>query len=322
MSDDSIRKRYLVKLFSSVISGIIGMIMVAIVPKAIGPLAYGQFVYLQQFFTKIIVFLDASSSIAFFTKLSADIERKELIAFYTRYAFSVFSILIIGLYVLESLDIIGYAIPDIEIEYIYLGFIFGFLTWLVQIITKISDAYAVTISIEVIKLTHKILTLMLLVSIIALNYLNLEVYLYFHIACLILFIVWVLFVFIKKRILSLSCFLIEFKKIKEISKEFLIYCSPLFVYTVFSLMSGFFDIWLLQHTSGSIEVGYYGLSYSIAAMCFIFTGAMTPIITREFSKYFKIGNVDIISSLYKKYLRMLYAVAAYFSVFIAFESDQ
>ena len=58
MQEHSLKKRYTIKLFANLISGIIGAILIGIVPKALGPIAYGQFIYLQDFFAKIIGFLD------------------------------------------------------------------------------------------------------------------------------------------------------------------------------------------------------------------------------------------------------------------------
>ena len=94
MPETSLKKRYSTKLFASIVSGLVNMAILAIVPKAIGPVAYGQFVYLQQFISKIINFLDAGSSIAYFTKLSAKPERIELISFYLIYSLIVFSVLL------------------------------------------------------------------------------------------------------------------------------------------------------------------------------------------------------------------------------------
>ena len=99
------------------------------------------------------------------------------------------------------------------------------------------------------------------------------------------------------------------------------FSSPLFVFNIIAIVIGLFDIWLLQKMSGSIETGFYGLAYSIAAMCFLFTGAMTPIITREFSKYYEKKDIQEIKKLFKRYIPMLYSVAAYFGVFISFESE-
>jgi len=99
------------------------------------------------------------------------------------------------------------------------------------------------------------------------------------------------------------------------------FSSSIFVFNIIGIAIGLFDLWLLQHISGSIETGFYGLAYSIAAMCFLFTSAMTPIITREFSKAYENSEIDKIKQLFKKYIPMLYAVSAYFGVFVAFESE-
>ncbi|MUK61351.1 polysaccharide biosynthesis protein [Aliivibrio fischeri] len=321
MKETSLKKRYAIKLFSSIVTGIVGMIMVAIVPKAIGPVAYGQFVYLQQFFTKVINFLDASSSIAFFTKLSANLKRKELITFYSKYVLFVFFVLVVFFFIFNLLGINQYILPGVNSYFISLGLLFGFLTWLTQIFIKISDAYAMTVSVELIKLTHKVLSLVFLICLISYLSLNLTIYFYYHIFILSAFILLMSIFFIKKQVFSWSMLLFDIIEFKKVALEFISYCIPLFAYSTVSLVVGLFDIWLLQNTSGSIETGFYGLSYSLAAMCFIFTGAMTPIITREFSKSFENKDMVTMAALFKRYIPMLYSIAAYFSIFIAFESE-
>ena len=95
----------------------------------------------------------------------------------------------------------------------------------------------------------------------------------------------------------------------------------MYVFNVVAIAISLFDIWLLQRISGSIQMGYYGLSYSIVAMCFMFTSAMTPIIMREFSKYLELKDLETVRILFKKYVPMLYSIAAYFGIFIAFHSE-
>jgi len=321
LKETSLSKRYSMKLFSSVISGIIGMIVVAIVPKAIGPVAYGQFVYLQQFFIKLIAFLDAGSSIAFFTKLSAKPARKELISFYTLYSLFVLLILVV---LFGFIDLLGYLhilLPDINTTYVYWGIGYGFLSWISQVCIKISDAYALTVSVELIKVVHKILSLFLLISFIYLLAFDLMKYFYFHIILLSTFVLWLLYLFIKNKILCPQVLCVSYEKLKSILFEFVSYCSPLLIYSTVGLFVGLFDLWLLQYLGGAVQTGYYGLAYSLAAMCFIFTGAMTPIITREFSKSFEQNDLQKMRNLFERYVPMLYSLAAFFAVFLAFQSD-
>ena len=317
---DSLKKRYAIKLLANIVTGIINAVLVAIVPKALGPIVYGQFTFLQQFFNQLVAFLDASTSIGFFTKLSAKNSRKELIKVYSFFSLVLLSILFLFLFLIKQLGYSEVFLSGIPNDYIYLGLWFGFLTWFTQVYIKISDAYALTVSVELIKIIHKLLMLGALLYII--NYLpfDLSFYYYFHFLSLVSFILVLSFLFCNKGIVSASVFSVK-TDYKNICYEFYKFCSPLFLFNCIAISIGIFDIWLLQNTSGSIETGFYGLAYSIAAMCFLFTSAMTPVITREFSKSFAENNLVEISRLFLRYVPMLYAIAAYFSVFIVFEAE-
>jgi len=319
MKETSLKKRYATKLLANIIAGIINAVMVAVVPKALGPVMYGQFVYLQDFFMKAIGFLDMGSSIAFFTKLSARHERKELIGFYFFYAVIVLVLLALFVYFLKLFELNNIFMPNISKNYIWLGLFFGFFTWMTQIFIKISDAYALTVSVELLKIIHKILSLFLLLYIVYFTSFDLEQYFYFHYISLFSFLILLSYLFIKKDIFH---HIFHFSSsLATLIKEFYVYCHPLFTYSIIGLLAGFFDIWLLQKIAGSQQTGFYGLAYSLAAMCFLFTSAMTPIITREFSKSYEQKDLEQMRKLFYRYIPMLYSIAAYFAVFVAIQSE-
>jgi O-antigen/teichoic acid export membrane protein len=91
---------------------------------------------------------------------------------------------------------------------------------------------------------------------------------------------------------------------------------------VVALIVGILDRWLLQYFSGSVEQGFYGLSYLIGSACFVFTGAMTPLIWREFSIAYGKKDFDQMSSLFKRYVPLLYSIAAMVACFIAIQADK
>jgi O-antigen/teichoic acid export membrane protein len=320
IQEDSLKKRYTIKLLANIISAGIGAILIAIVPKALGPIQYGQFVYLQDFFMKIISFLDMGSSTAFFTKLSARHTRKELITFYALYSSAVLMITLLFVLAISTFGFSGTFLPDIPNQYIYLGLFFGFFTWLTQIFLKISDAYALTVSVELIKIGHKLFSLLLLLVFVYKLAFDLKIYFYFNNIALLSFIFIISILFLKKRIFKKDVFTLNFG-FKAIAKEFIYYCHPLVLYSIVGILTGLFDIWLLQTIAGSEQMGFYGLSYTIAAMCFLFTGAMTPIITREFSKSYEKKDIDQMRHLFYRYIPMLYSIAAYFAIFISFQSE-
>ena len=317
--EDSLKKRYSIKLFTNIIGGIIGAILVAIVPKALGPVAYGQFVYLQDFFSKVIGFLDMGSSIAFFTKLSANQKRKELMSFYFLYTFIVLGFISLFLVFVFYFDYTSLFFPDVSKEYISMGLFYGFFLWFTQIFIKISDAYALTVSVELIKIMHKVISLFLLLYFIYFTLFDLEQYFLFHYIALLSFLLILAWLFIKKDIFK-NILNSQFS-ILNLTKEFIAYCHPLVVYSLLSLVVGFLDIWMLQKFGGSVETGYYGLAYSLASMCFLFTSAMTPLITREFSKSYEEKDLENMRKLFFRYIPMLYALATFFSLFVSMQSE-
>ena len=318
--EDSLKKRYIIKLLANIVNGLINIVLVAIVPKALGPVAFGHFSYLQQFFSQIIAFLDAGTSTAFFTKLSAKVDRKELITIYGLFSFLLLILLILFIYLFDVFDKVAFIVPDIPPEYIYYGLYFGFFTWFTQIYIKISDAYALTVSVELIKILHKILSLALLLLFVYYLSFDLTLYFVFHYISLVSFILIISLLFIKKDIFNVKVLNLKIAY-KKLIKEFYIFSSPIFVFSLVAISISLFDIWLLQKISGSIQTGFYGLAYSIAAMCFLFTSAMTPIITREFSKSYENKDFDQVKNLFKRYIPMLYSISAYFGVFIAFQAE-
>jgi O-antigen/teichoic acid export membrane protein len=319
--EDSLKKRYTLKLVSNIVNGLINIVLVAIVPKALGPVAFGQFNYLQQFFSQLISFLDAGSSMAFFTKLSAKTDRRELIVFYGVFTFFLLILLLIVGFGIHFFDLSHQFLPDIPVEYIYFGLWFGFLTWVTQVYTKISDAFALSVSVELIKSTHKIISMLLLVGLVYSVVLDLSFYFYFHYASLLSFLLLITLLFMQKGIFTKSLWTVQVNY-SSLIQEFVHFCSPLLVFNIVGILAGLFDIWLLQTLGGSVQSGFYGLAYSIAAMCFLFTSAMTPIITREFAKYYEQHELENIKKLFYRYIPMLYSVSAYFAVFIAFQSEK
>jgi O-antigen/teichoic acid export membrane protein len=219
-------------------------------------------------------------------------------------------------------DYSSYILPDIPQRYIFMGLFFGFFTWFTQIFIKISDAYALTVSVEFIKIGHKIVSLLLLLYFVYFTAFDLEGYFYFQYIALISFLLILTWLFIKKGIFkNLPTFSIFNSQFSILTKEFIEYCSPLVIYSILGIIVGLFDIWLLQKVAGSRQTGFYGLAYSLAAMCFLFTSAMTPIITREFSKYYEQKDIENMRKLFYRYIPMLYSLAAYFGVFISMQSD-
>ncbi len=318
---DSLKKRYVAKLISSVANGLLGLLVVALVPRVLGPSSYGVFTFLTTFFSNIISFFDTGSSIAFFTKLSKRPMEKTLIGFYLIFMMIIFVFCVFLVYITLVLDFKSVLYGSHEDIYIVAGFLFAFLTWVSQIAIRISDAYALTVKIEIIKILHRIFFFGVVALMIYASVLSLKSFFIYNLISLISFACILFYYFYKKSFFSFSVFIMTKNKLVCYIKEFIQYSYPLVMGTVVSAASMLLSLWLLQKFYGNEEVGYYGFAYQIAAACFVFTVALTPLITREFAVAHQSDDIERMRSLFKRYIPMLYSVAAYFAIFLAFQSE-
>ncbi|HOI18002.1 MAG TPA: hypothetical protein PK036_16815, partial [Geobacteraceae bacterium] len=134
---------------------------------------------------------------------------------------------------------------------------------------------------------------------------------------ILVFLIAVLALIIGKHVsLTRDKITLSLKFIKKYGGTFFDYSHPIFIIALVALVEGLFGRWLLQYYGGSIEQGFYSLSYQIGAICFLFTGAMTPLLMREYSILHGTGNIGEMRRLFERYVPMLFTIAAFFSCFI------
>jgi O-antigen/teichoic acid export membrane protein len=320
--EDSLKKRYLFKLSTNFVAALVSLVIQAIIPRALGPKAYGDFNFLTSFFNQVASFLDMGASIGFYTKLSQRPQEKSLVTFFSYFFVTVFVITL--LFVTGTVATSMYPViwPGQSIFFIYLAALWGVSTWLIQIFQKMADAYGLTVYTELVNIFQRVVGVLLIVILFLLGWLNLTNLFYYH--YFIMGIIVIGYTLIMQRgdhNLELSRML-DVKQIILYVKEFYHYCHPLFIYALLSFICAIFDRWLLQTYAGSIEQGFYGLSYQIGAGCFIFTSAMTPLLTREFAIAYGKDDLPKMAYLFRRYIPIFYSIAAYFSCFIAVQADK
>lgn len=317
----SLKKRYIAKLSTNLIGMLIALVTQAIIPRGLGPKTYGNFGFLTNSIKQIIGFLKLGTEFCFYTNLSKRPREIGLVGFYFYFVLIASLLLIIFTVIAHITGRYSVLFPDQSLFFIYLAVGWGIISWGTQVLQNMLDAYALTVSTEIIKIFQKIIGLAIIVGLFLLQKLTLISFFLYH--YFMLFVLGVGFVYI----LSKSGFpfqkgwILHREQIKNYFLEFYNYSQPLFIYTLLGLVVGVLDRWLLQYFSGSVEQGFYHLSYKIGAICFLFTSAMTPLITREFSIAF--GNKDTheMARIFRRYIPMLYAISAYFACFVAVQSE-
>lgn len=318
---DSLRKRYFYKLLTNLIGLPVYLVTQAIIPRGLGPQAYGDFNFLTSFFTQVMTFLDMGTSTGFYTKLSQRPNETALVSFY--FYFVLFSVITLFAWVTAAIKTPVFRIiwPNQGIWFIYLAAVWGILNWVLQVLQKMTDSYGLTVNSEIARMFQRITGMVFIVIIFWFNLLHLTSLFFLYYVIMGLLIFSLLYIIWKKQY-NINLLALGLKELKIYIKEFYQYCHPLFIYALVCLIAGIFDRWLLQIFGGSVQQGFFGLAYQIGAGCFIFTGAMTPLLMREFAIAFGENDLKRMASLFRRYIPMFYSITAYFACFIAAQADK
>jgi O-antigen/teichoic acid export membrane protein len=319
---DRLEKRYIYKLSANLIGFCISIFTQAIIPRGLGPKAYGDFNFLSNFFTQATGLLDTGTSTCFYTKLSQRPKEQPLIVFYMYFVCTV-SLLVMAFVFFFNLKM-GPSLlwPGQEITYVYLAAGLGISVWVAGLINQQADAFGITVLTEKLRILQKVVALLFVFVLFSIHQLNLLIFFLYNYLILILFATLLLWAF-KRQGFGFS---LRARLTRDLTtsyfKEFYNYSKPLFFYSLACFVASVFDRWLLQIFGGSEQQGFYGLSFQIAAVCFLFASAMTPLLMREFAVAFGRGDFEQMAFLFRRYIPVLYSVCAFFCCFTAMEAEK
>jgi O-antigen/teichoic acid export membrane protein len=319
-NETSLKKRYLFKLFTNLVGMGIGIGTQTIVPRTLGPAAYGDFSFLTGFFQQVVGFLNLNTSTAFYTKLSQRQQDRGIVSYY--FYFTVLLGLALGLVVAVcfATGLRQSVWPGQSVVFIVLGALWAYMTFGTMVLSDMADAYGLTIRSEMAKMALKIFGFMLIVLLFWQQWLSLLGFFLYHIAFLFLTIMLLGWVVRGGGLAISDARLLPRKQLNDYTREFASFCTPLVVFTAIAVFEGILDRWFLQKYSGSVQQGFYGLAYQIGALCFLFASAMIPLVAREYAIAFGKQDIEKMSLVFMRSTPMLYAIVAYFSCFIAAES--
>jgi len=170
---DSLHKRYAYKFIGNCAGLLIGVATQSIIPRGLGPKAYGDFNFLTNFFNQVVSFLDMGTSEGFYIKLSQRQKDSGLVWFYLLYTLSVALAIFSFVGVSLAASAHTYFWPNQGALYIILAAIWALLSWLVQIVNRMGDAFGLTVSAELARIIQKGVGLAVILFLFLLNSLNL-----------------------------------------------------------------------------------------------------------------------------------------------------
>jgi O-antigen/teichoic acid export membrane protein len=316
----SLRKRYLFKLITNLVGMGIGIGTQSIVPRALGPSSYGDFSFITNFFYQVIGFLNMNTSTAYYTVLSQRQHDTGLVRFYLYFTaiLGVFLSMLITFCFVAGLSPIIW--PGQTGLVIIFGAIWAIMTFYMMVFSDMSDAYGLTVKSELVKIVIKILGFTLILVLFIQEWFSLQNYFFYHFIILLMTISLLVWVISNSGPSLINHWRLKKDQIKSYIHEFYAFSGPLVVFSALAVFEGLLDRWFLQKYSGSAQQGFYGLAYQIGVLCFFFTSALVPLMTREYAISFAKKDMGEMRRLFSRFVPMLYAITAYFGCFLAVES--
>lgn len=314
----SLAKRYAFKLLANCATVPVYLVMEAILPRALGPRAYGEFNFATALFQQCMGFLDMGSSTCLYNALSRRQGELALVSFYGRVILAVFILAMLASLCLLHPDFGALVMPQIPLWLAPLAALWAFLTWLGRVLRSVNDAFGDTVASESARAVLSIGGLFLLALLFWAD--ALTIYSLFLQQYLILGAMALAFWIVVRREHRHIPWKLAAARAQGYRREFFAYSHPLFVQALlsFALITG--ERWLLQWFDGSAEQGFFALSQKVGMACFLFVSAMTPLIMRELSIAWGRNDTALMGRLITRFAPMLYLVAAYFSCFTLVEA--
>lgn len=318
---DSLRKRYIYKVFGNVVTFGANAVTQIIIPRALGPAQYGNFNFLTDFFTQVMGFLNMGTSIGFYTKISKRPREQKLPSFYLAYIALCVMAAFFMVLVLCAMGWRGMLWPGQAMGYVYAAVLYAALLWFSTSINDIIDAYGLTVALEKSRFFQKVVGLLIIIFMFCQQMIKMGT-LFFYNYIIFLIAILVCFVIARRSGFSINLGRLTSGEIRTYSREFYKYSQPFFIFSLVGLGDGLFNRWFLQVMGGGIQQGFYSLSYRIGAICFLLTGAMSQLITREFSIAYEKKDLPEMARLFRRHIPLLYGVTALISALVVVNADK
>ena len=285
----SLRKRFIFKLAGNLAAVGLGVVALAVASRALGPADFGRFEFLTANFKLVLDTLTLQLPVAYFNWVSRK-GHKENIDYATGVTFywsvAVMILFAIFVYVTTALEVNQLFWPDVETHYLWLALGFTSAIFLYQLSIFLADGRALTVGLEKIRLAQNVLKTLGILALFGVGLLTLTSYFFIQIAVAV-FSVTVTLVWLNSRSVFstgiFQCWKLDKGDQVRFHEFSASYIKPLMISMLVGFAYIYFDRWFLQFIAGSSQQGYYALSERLGMVIFIFTSAMTPLITREYA---------------------------------------
>lgn len=325
-SASSLQKRFAFKLVANVIGVLLGLITMAFVPRALGPEQFGRFEFITNNFRLIFDTLTLQVPVAYFNWVSRKGHKEGTdLSFGVTLYFSMGMALLFGLFIAATQAGGWYGLfwPEVPPAYLWDALAFTLAVFFYQFLVYLSDGKSLTVGLEKIRLLQNTLKCLVLVGLVLAGGMNLHSYFWAQIAvvggAVLLSAAW-LNCQGAWQVPALAPWTFPQEEVRRYVGFVKEYARPLTILMLSGFLFLYFDRWFLQLIGGSTQQGFFGLSDRLGQIAFIFTSAMTPLLTREFALAHEEQDRGRLLSLFER-IRLFLFIATVTSCFLSVQSE-
>lgn len=314
--EDSFKKRYVIKLISTMVVVAANTSVQLILPRALSIKQYADYTYNLNVFTSVLAIAMLSMDGAFASKVSKRLKETRLILFYGKFLLLVALCLNIGICLVFAFGAGNVMFSNQNFGVVILALNASLSLKLFQEISSLYDCYALTRYSEPMISIEKV-TLTVLVYFFYLNtFFNIKIFYLLQITLILLIGTCMLWWFYSH---NKELFTNMYGNEKTYTKEFYEYCRPMVVAAIVSNLLVIVSNWLLKTMGGNGEQAYYGVAWQLNSLIVYTFSPIIALLQREFSV--RVNNKEILGDFYRKILKTTILVVCFFSCFVIINAD-
>jgi O-antigen/teichoic acid export membrane protein len=316
---ESIRTRYAATLAVQFIQLLASVATAGVVPRALGPASFGNLNFILNTASTIRGFLDPSTSQAFFTFSSQERRSGSLTKLYAVVLLVQIIITCFLIAAFSLFDRINLLWPGQLVDQIVWVTILEWSIFITASLRQLGDSKGLTIHSQAIILITAFINVAGLLGLNAFGYLNFYTYIWLNLFTSLLIgaglVYWLLIV--NKDITWVDTLR---SHVREYLARWWRYASPLIVFEYYNPLVGYVSTYLLQRWYGSVEQGYFALSFKWSAIVLVFTSSALLIFWREIANAMSNGEYQRAGNVYLRFTHLLFFLSLMLCLWLSFSS--
>ena len=303
----SLKARFLVSVGSNSLRALLGFVSGVLIARGLNPSGYGNLMFLIGSFVAIRSLLDMGSSSAFYTFIS---RQGRGLRFYLAY------ISWLLLQFMITLSLVALIIPSGIFERVWLGHhrkivilasLAAFMQQQVwQTVSQIGESMRKTLKVQLLNLTVAMIYLITVSLLLVSGFMSVE-------NILVLIIVqYTAATLLAFRLLREDRTAPAESEVtlKQIVREYWVYCKPLILLSLVSFLYDFADKWMLQKFGGATQQGYFQIASQFANVSLLATASILSVFWKEIAASSAKNDHTRVAGLYHKVSRGLVLLGA------------